>query len=123
MATHSRILAWRIPWTEEPGGLQSMESQRISTTELLSMRANTHAHTIHIDKKAGGAQRVCNRSLGLGGSRTFELRPAVQIGSCQAMRLEERAPGSGHSTGKSPQAGGSERVSRKGKEASAIQMK
>ena len=28
MATHSRILAWRIPWTEEPGGLQSMESQR-----------------------------------------------------------------------------------------------
>ena len=27
MATHSRILAWRIPWTEEPGGLQSVESQ------------------------------------------------------------------------------------------------
>ena len=27
-ATHSSILAWRIPWTEEPGGLQSMESQR-----------------------------------------------------------------------------------------------
>ena len=26
MATHSRILAWRIPWTEEPGGLQSMGS-------------------------------------------------------------------------------------------------
>ena len=28
MATHSRILAWRIPWTEKPGGLQSMGSQR-----------------------------------------------------------------------------------------------
>ena len=28
MATHSNILAWRIPWTEEPGGLQSMVSQR-----------------------------------------------------------------------------------------------
>ena len=28
-ATHSSILAWRIPWTEEPGGLQSMESQRV----------------------------------------------------------------------------------------------
>ena len=27
MATHSRILAWEIPWTEEPGGLQSMGSQ------------------------------------------------------------------------------------------------
>ena len=29
MATHSRIPAWRIPWTEEPGGLQSMGSQRV----------------------------------------------------------------------------------------------
>ena len=29
MATPSSILAWRIPWTEEPGGLQSMVSQRI----------------------------------------------------------------------------------------------
>ena len=29
MATHSSILAWRIPWTEEPGRLQSMESQRV----------------------------------------------------------------------------------------------
>ena len=38
MATHSSILAWRIPWTEEPGGLQTMESQRVDTTE----RINTH---------------------------------------------------------------------------------
>ena len=29
MATYPRILAWRIPWTEEPGGLQSMGSQRV----------------------------------------------------------------------------------------------
>ena len=29
MATHFSILAWRIPWTEEPGRLQSMRSQRI----------------------------------------------------------------------------------------------
>ena len=29
MATHSSILAWRIPWTKEPGGLQSKESQRL----------------------------------------------------------------------------------------------
>ena len=29
VATHSSILAWRIPWTEEPGGLQSMGSQRV----------------------------------------------------------------------------------------------
>ena len=38
MATHSSILAWRIPWTEEPGGLQSME---LDITELLM-----HAHDI-----------------------------------------------------------------------------
>ena len=29
MATHSSILAWRIPWTEEPGGLQSIGLQRV----------------------------------------------------------------------------------------------
>ena len=29
MATHSNILAWKIPWTEEPGGLQSVGSQRV----------------------------------------------------------------------------------------------
>ena len=29
MATHSDILAWRIPWAEEPGGLQPMELQRV----------------------------------------------------------------------------------------------
>ena len=29
MTTHSSLLAWRVPWTEEPGGLQSMGSQRV----------------------------------------------------------------------------------------------
>ena len=29
LATHSSMLAWEIPWTEEPGGLQSTESQRV----------------------------------------------------------------------------------------------
>ena len=33
MATHSNILAWRIPWTEEPGELQSMELLSVDTTE------------------------------------------------------------------------------------------
>ena len=40
MATHSSILAWRIPWTEEPGGLQSMGSQ--SQTQLKQLST---AHT------------------------------------------------------------------------------
>ena len=39
MATHSSILAWRIPWTEEPGGLQSTGLQRV----LHDLVANTHS--------------------------------------------------------------------------------
>ena len=38
MATHSRILAWEIPRTEEPGGLQTMGSQESGMTERLSMQ-------------------------------------------------------------------------------------
>ena len=41
MATHSSILAWRIPWTEEPGGLQSMGSQR-DTTERFHFHLVIH---------------------------------------------------------------------------------
>ena len=37
MATHSSILAWKISWTEEPGGLQSMRLQRIGMTIYLSI--------------------------------------------------------------------------------------
>ena len=36
MATHFGILAWKIPWTEEPGGLQSTGAQEADTTEQLS---------------------------------------------------------------------------------------
>ena len=39
MATHSRILAWKIPRTEEPGGLQSMGCKESDTTEGLSRHA------------------------------------------------------------------------------------
>ena len=36
MATHSSILAWEIPWTEEPGGFKSMGSQESDTTKRLN---------------------------------------------------------------------------------------
>ena len=42
MATHSSILAWRIPWTEEPGGLQSMGLQASDTTERLTLSLTRH---------------------------------------------------------------------------------
>ena len=38
MATHSSVLAWRIPWTEEPGGLQSMRSQRVRAKLLMGQK-------------------------------------------------------------------------------------
>ena len=41
MATHSIIFAWKIPWTEEPGTLQS--------TELQKSRTYTHTHTVRHD--------------------------------------------------------------------------
>ena len=41
MATHSSFLAWEIPWTEEPGGLQSMWSQRVNAPEH-----SAHTHII-----------------------------------------------------------------------------
>ena len=36
MATHSSILAWETPWTEKPGGLQSMGCKELDTTEQLN---------------------------------------------------------------------------------------
>ena len=45
MATHSSILAWRIPWTEEPGGLQSMGSQRVGHNLATKWQQQIHAYT------------------------------------------------------------------------------
>ena len=43
MATHSSILAWRIPWTEEPGGLQFMWLKELDMTEQLTHTCNLMA--------------------------------------------------------------------------------
>ena len=51
MATQSSVLAWRIPWTEEPGGLQSMESQRVGhnwATKHNKHAPQTRDHTLTI---------------------------------------------------------------------------
>ena len=44
MATHSNIFAWRIPWTEWPGGLQFMGLQRVGHNSV----ADTHTHRKHV---------------------------------------------------------------------------
>ena len=53
MATHSSILAWRIPWTEDPGGLQSMRLQRVGYN-LMTKQQNRQNETFLrelVDKK------------------------------------------------------------------------
>ena len=69
MAPHSSILAWRIPWTEEPGGLQSMGSPRIGH----SGSDSTGTHTGF----SGGAPEVHPQNRGrvarVSASQTFLL--------------------------------------------------
>ena len=51
MATHSSILAWEIPWTEKPGGLQSLGSQRVGH-DLVTKHYHIRNHTdavVHIN--------------------------------------------------------------------------
>ena len=58
MATHSSVLAWRIPWTEEPGGLQSTGPQEWGVTEPLALFGSlfsrpVHAQQCHPDRAVG----------------------------------------------------------------------
>ena len=54
MATHSSILAWKIPWTEEPGGLQSTGSQRVRH-DSVTKRAHTVTALADQGRPAGSA--------------------------------------------------------------------
>ena len=51
MATHFSILTWRILWTEEPGGLQSIELQRVSQTRLKRLRVHICVRQVVITGK------------------------------------------------------------------------
>ena len=52
MATHSNILAWRIPWTKEPGGLQSMRLQRVGHVWATNIFTRNYGPTCHrLDRK------------------------------------------------------------------------
>ena len=54
MATHSSILAWKIPWIEEPGGLQSMGCQESDTSEQLTLvHVSAFDYQVRKDKKKG----------------------------------------------------------------------
>ena len=52
MVTHSNILAWRIPWTEEPGGLQSMVRKELDTTEQLTLSTHIQNYKMIMEYKS-----------------------------------------------------------------------
>ena len=67
MATHSSILAWRIPWTEEPGGLQSMGSQKVghdSVTFIFTLfhrvkSCHCYQYSLYINRVHGSKLSLC----------------------------------------------------------------
>ena len=87
MATHSSILAWRIPWTEEPGWLQSMGSQESDTTQRLN-----HHHHVYKQKSSrlqlGSIQWIIFNSTKNEGQRkdSFPLPPPQSTVSNMKMR-------------------------------------
>ena len=52
MAAHSRILAWEIPWTKEPGGLQSSGSQRVGHDLATKQQHNDMSHRYSVLQKS-----------------------------------------------------------------------
>ena len=77
MATHSSILAWRIPWTEEPGGLQSMGSQRVGHDWVTF----THTHTLVITPRT----TLQNRPEGIAAAMSWAAIPRRALPQSQEL--------------------------------------
>ena len=54
MATHSSVPAWKIPWTEKPGGLQSMGSQRVRHSRAAEQQQKQGSQCLHSSYRASG---------------------------------------------------------------------
>ena len=64
MAAHSSLLAWRIPWTEEPGGRQSMGSQRVRQ-DWAAVWSTRHSTVYRVSSLCKYLIHTANRSVGL----------------------------------------------------------
>ena len=73
MSTHSSILAWRIPWTEKPGGLQSTGSQRAGHdwSNLARQNVDSRAKNTVTEKFTRDLSRQKKRSVNLKESKTY----------------------------------------------------
>ena len=76
MAIHSSILAWKISWTEEPGGLQSMGSQRIGHDWATNTNTNTHSLIL--------CKEPCSERPYEAGPSVTHLKPMVETWSCES---------------------------------------
>ena len=79
MATHSSILTWRNPWSEEPGGLQSMGLHRVGHD------CSDLAHMYSVVIRVSGAQH--GRSMGL--ALVWVVPPSGQVTPCNLLKLSE----------------------------------
>ena len=83
MATHSSILAWEIPWTEEPGGLQSMGSQRVGHDWAISLHVTFLV--AQMVKNLPAMQETQVQSLGkIPWSRKWQPTPVLLPGESHA---------------------------------------
>jgi len=62
VATHSSILAWEIPWTEEPGGFSPWGCKELDMTEQLSANTHTHTHTQEVRSSSETVNKVTSSS-------------------------------------------------------------
>ena len=82
MATHSSIHTWRIPWTEETGGLQSIGSQKVGHDwgDLACAHAHTHTHThthpcfyyCYLMWRVDTLEKTCGERLNAGGEGDYK---------------------------------------------------
>ena len=79
MATHSSSFAWKIPWTEEPGRLQSMGSQESDTTQ----QQNHHQHSVAVAESPDGVY--------VSGQQVDKLRPINYVVSHREVRSTENS--------------------------------
>ena len=84
MATHSSILAWRIPWTEELGGLQSTGSQRVGHDWVTNTHTHTHTHTLQ--------RSICSSV----GAEILCLESSERAGFLEKVAVERAFAGSQH---------------------------
>ena len=92
MATHSCILAWEIPWTEEPDGLQSMGSQRVGhnrATAATREWGHTQNHQHEGTGEGGGGDR-CSLGMDDGGTLSAKPRSPANSAYTDSLSIEMR---------------------------------